>query len=214
METDKAPPLVRAINFIIDRIVPVLRPLSLLLYFLGRLAAMSRTGFYLVHNDVLKMRLGQCGNGVRLNGRIKVTDSRGLRLGDNVHVNDGAYLRTEGGLSIGDNVHISRNLTVYTRNHRYQGDLLPYDHINTARPVTIGDNVWIGMNVNIAPGVEVGEGSIIGMGVTLTRSVPPLSIVVADSALIIKQRDEEHYRRLCASKSFSGMSGFPVSRKP
>ena len=57
--------------------------------------------------------------------------------------------------------------------------------------VQIGNDVWIGMNVCILPGVKVGSGSIIGAGGVVTRDVPPYAIVVGNPAKVLKYRFSE-----------------------
>ena len=164
--------------------------------------------YFIFLNEAIKTKMKSCGCGVRLNGRIVMTDPKGVIFGDNVHINSGAYLRTEGGLEIGDNVHISSNITIYTRNQRYNGDLLPYDSVNINKPVLICRNVWVGMNVSIAPGVTIGEGSVIGIGAVVTRDVAPFEIVGPEGPMTIGRRDREHYRRLEKEKLYGGASGY------
>jgi len=101
-------------------------------------------------------RLGSCGHGVRFGGSIRISAPEHAHIGHNVHIGDGAFFRAEGGLTIGDNAHISRNLVIYTINHQYEGERLPYDEAQIPRPVVIGKNVWIGMNVCIVPGTRIG----------------------------------------------------------
>lgn len=55
-------------------------------------------------------------------------------------------------------------------------------------PVTIEDNVWIGANVTILPGVVVGRGSVIAAGSVVTKSVPPNSLVAGVPAKVIKEQ--------------------------
>lgn len=151
------------------------------------------------------------GDHVKINGLITVTHPRMLLLGSNVHIGGGAYLNTRGGLSIGDNTHISRNLIVYTSNHRYESDLLPYNSEFDCKPVSIGRNVWIGINVCITPGVKIGEGAIIGMGSVITRDVPPFAIVGNQAFRNLGERDISRYKSLVDSDSFSGPDGLPLA---
>ena len=55
-----------------------------------------------------------------------------------------------------------------------------------ARPVTIGDNVWICAGALILPGVTIGEGSVIGAGSVVTRSVPPRCLAVGNPCRVIR----------------------------
>jgi len=165
--------------------------------------------FWLLVNEYQKSRLDACGRGVRLHGRFRVTTPKGLRLGDNVHINTNAFIRAEGGVSIGDNTHIARNLIVYSMNHDFEGQRLPYDHTAVLKPVTIGRNVWIGINVTIVPGTMIGDGAIIAMGAVVSGKVPERAVIGNAPWRILKHRDEAHYTALESARRYSGMSGYP-----
>ena len=157
------------------------------------------------HRTLAGVRL--LGTGVRVNGALHLSGAKGAAIGNNVHIGDNAYFRAEGGLVIGDNTHISRNVTIYTVNHEYEGEALPYDHRLRYRAVTIGRNVWIGMNVNIAPGTRIGDGAIIGMGTTVSGVVPPLSIVAPQKPQVLAHRDPDRYARLEDARRYGSPSG-------
>lgn len=55
-------------------------------------------------------------------------------------------------------------------------------------PVIINDNVWIGMNAIILPGVTIGKGAVIAAGSVVTKDVPPYSLVGGNPAKIIRQQ--------------------------
>lgn len=161
-----------------------------------------------LYEIVLPYRFGKCGKGVHVRYPARITGWKHIEIGDNVHINRNAFIRGEGGLKIGDNVHIASNLVLYTINHNYEGDALPYDHTLVRKPVVIGKNVWIGVNVVIIPGVTIGEGAIIGAGTVVSRDVPPLAIVGSQPPRIIKFRDEDHYFDLERRRRYGGVSGY------
>ena len=151
------------------------------------------------------------GTGIEVEGALHLTGAKCAAIGNNVHIGDNAYIRAEGGLVIGDNTHISRNVTIYTINHDYEGAALPYDDEWRYRPVTIGRNVWIGMGANVAPGTRIGDGAIIGMGATVAGEVPPMAIVASPRHQILKERDRAHYEQLARARSYGGASGLLLS---
>lgn len=126
----------------------------------------------------------------------------GLEIGNNVGVMPGSFFRAGGGIRIGNNVFIARNFTCYSENHNYRGDRLPYDYELVAKPVVIEDNVWIGINVTVIPGVRIGEGAVIGAGAIVSQDVPPLAVVGSAPPHVIKSRDAEHYEERKVAKRF------------
>jgi len=154
-----------------------------------------------------RRRIKNVGPSCHFGGRCFISDRSSLVLGANVHIGRNGYIHSEGGVTIGDNTHISRNVTIYTVNHNYRGERLPFDSTSFRKPVSIGRNVWIGINVNIAPGVRIGEGAIIGMGAVVTKDVPPLAILKPGSEKATKFRDIVHYNNLDSKRMYGGING-------
>ena len=180
-------------------------------YFWRRLGGRQGCGSEcLIMRWILKGKMKSCGKGVFFYGKTLLTGAENVEIGNNVHVGENGYIRGEGGLKIGDNVHISRNLVLYSMNHCYQGRCLPFDDTLENKPVVIGDNVWIGMNVCIAPGSEIGDGALISMGSVVYGKVPAMAVVGNGNLKVIKYRDEEHYQKLLKEKAFGGRSGKPL----
>lgn len=116
-------------------------------------------------------------------------------FGKNNHFN-GAKIYAQGGVTFGNNFHSAKGLIILTQNHNWKGEKLPYDETIMIKPVVIGDNVWIGINVIILPGVSIGEGCIIQAGSVVSSSIPDLAIVGGNPAKVIKFRNSEHYEKL------------------
>lgn len=186
-------------------------PLDCFCVALHRLCAKIHQRAVAFLNKRLMSRFGSCGKGVGLYGRVSVSSAENIRLGNNVHIGNNAYIRAEGGLAVGDNTHISRNLVLYTINHRYEGTRLPYDEQWVRKPVVIGRNVWIGMNVCILPGTTIGDGVIVGMGTVVSGEVPAMSIIGNQQWRVLKWRNEDHYVRLDAEGAYGGPNGVPFS---
>ena len=176
---------------------------------LGRLVERCAAARDEVRAAVALRRLGACGPGCRINGRVDLFHPEMITFGENVHLGGGAFIKAGGGLRVGDHTHISRNLLLYTTNHRWEGDRLPYDEVQVPRPVEIGRCVWIGMNVCVSPGTRIGDGAVIGMGAVVAGDVPAGAVVVAPKAVPIRARDPEHYARLEDVGAYGGVSGRP-----
>ena len=109
---------------------------------------------------------------------------KNIKIGKNVFINACCRFQDQGGIEIGDGALIGHNTTIATLNH----DFNPQKRQNIKpSPVKIGKNVWIGSDCTILPGVEIGDGAIIGAGSVVTKSVPPNTIAVGNPARVIRQ---------------------------
>lgn len=138
-----------------------------------------------------KTQIVQKGKDLRIHGKIKILQPNKLIIGDYCRIGKGTFFFCYGGLTIGHNVQFSRNITVYTANHDFHSDVLPYDNKYIIGPVTIEDNVWVGMNVSILPGVTIGKNSILGMNAVITKDVPQNAIVVGNNRIIGYRKEEQ-----------------------
>lgn len=145
-------------------------------------------------------------NMLKVNGFLRISGVKKCSMGENIHFG-GGFIRGEGGLTIGDNTHFSRNLTIYTMSHNYEGERIPYDDTFRYRPVFIGRNVWIGMNVTILPGATILDGAIIGAGSVVAGKVGIGEIFVAPKAVPAFKRDWDHYIFLENKKAYGGVNG-------
>jgi acetyltransferase-like isoleucine patch superfamily enzyme len=170
--------------------------LRLLLFVPRRVAIVSRRRLW---TAVARLRVAEAGPGLRVNGRSVLT--RTTHLGCNVHFN-GMTIAGTGRVRIGDNFHSGRRCFVLTDNHRYEGDRLPYDATVVVRHVTIGDNVWLGDQVLVLPGAEIGEGAVIQAGSVVVGRIPPLTVAGGNPARPFRTRDAERYERLKAANAF------------
>jgi len=136
---------------------------------------------------------------IRINGYSRF-GSR-MVFGKNIHFN-GVTTYGAGTVHIGSNFHSGRGLKILTQNHNHHGSSLPYSEEIVVRDVHIGDNVWVGLDVLILPGVRIGEGAIIQAGAAVARSIPPLAIAGGNPAVPFRYRDENHYFSLKAQEKF------------
>lgn len=93
-------------------------------------------------------------------------------------------------ITIGNDVLIGSGVHMYVSNHEYQSIEIPIAHQghSVVRPLIIEDDVWIGANVIILPGVTIGKGAIIGAGSVITKSVPAYTVYAGNPARLIKSR--------------------------
>lgn len=97
-----------------------------------------------------------------------------------------------GPVQIGDKVNLAQNIVVSGLNHNFTDVNTPIsDQGVPTKPVIIGNNVWIGANVVILPGVTIGEHVVIGAGSIVARNIPSYTVVVGNPAQVVKEYDFE-----------------------
>ena len=93
-----------------------------------------------------------------------------------------------GPVTIGSHVNLAQGITVTALNHNFEDTEKRIDEQGVStNQVTIGDDIWIGANAVILPGVSIGHHSVIAAGAVVTKDVPPHSLVAGVPAKIIRQ---------------------------
>lgn len=117
-----------------------------------------------------------------------------IEIGDNFFANMNLVILDGAKVCIGNNVFIAPNAGIYTAGHpldperRNQG-------LEYAYPVTIGDNVWIGAQVAILPGVTIGNNAVIGAGSIVTKDIPDNALAVGNPCKVIRLITEDDKNR-------------------
>ncbi len=92
-----------------------------------------------------------------------------------------------GPVTIGSHVNLAQGITVTALNHNFSDATLRIDQQGVStQPVTIGDDVWVGANAVILPGVNVGSHSVVAAGAVVTKDVPEHTLVAGVPAKVIK----------------------------
>lgn len=113
---------------------------------------------------------------------------KNITVGKRVFINSGCRFQDQGGITIGDDCLIGHNAVLATLNHGFmpseRKDLHP-------APIIIGNNVWLGANVTVLPGVTIGDNAIIAAGAVVTKNVPSNAVVGGVPAKVIQTIEEE-----------------------
>ena len=112
-----------------------------------------------------------------------------IQVGENFFANYHVTVLDCAAVTIGDNVQIAPNVSIYTAGHPLHPDSRNSGY-EYALPITIGDNVWIGGNVVICPGVTIGDCAVIGAGSVVTRDVPPWTVAAGNPCRVLRQITE------------------------
>lgn len=107
-------------------------------------------------------------------------------IGSGSFVNHGAYFMDGGTIRIGRNCFIGPFCGFYTASHPLKASERNTG-LEKAQPIVLEDNVWLGGNVTILPGVTIGEGSVIGAKSLVTRDIPPHSLAVGSPCRVIRK---------------------------
>lgn len=98
-----------------------------------------------------------------------------------------------GPVKIGDKVNLAQNIVISGLNHNFQDASIPIsDQGVTTSPVIIDNDVWVGANSVILPGVSIGKHSVIGAGSIVTKDIPAYSVAIGNPAQIVKKFDFEN----------------------
>ena len=107
-------------------------------------------------------------------------------IGDHTRV--GLHNTIIGPVTIGSHVNLAQGITVTALNHNFEDTNKRIDEQGiSTNPVTIEDDIWIGANAVILPGVTIGHHSVVAAGAVVTKDVPPHSLAAGVPAKIMKQ---------------------------
>lgn len=117
-----------------------------------------------------------------------VAETAQLRLGDFVFVGRGVEIDCNELVEIGNHVLIAPGVFITDHAHGIRAGQRIDEQACASKPIRIGDDVWIGAHAVILPGVEIGNGAVVGAGAVVARSVSPYTIVAGVPAREIGRR--------------------------
>ena len=107
-------------------------------------------------------------------------------IGD--HTRIGLHNTIIGPVTIGHHVNLAQGITITALNHIFEDKIQRIDAQGVStKPVIIGDDIWIGANAVVLPGVSIGNHSVVAAGAVVTKDVPPHTLVAGVPAKIIKE---------------------------
>lgn len=111
-----------------------------------------------------------------------------IKLGDNAYFNFNATILDEAPVTIGKNTKFGPNCSLYTACHPLD-PAKRREHIEFSKPITVGDDCWIGGNVVICPGVTIGKNTTIGAGSVVVKDIPEGVVAVGNPCHVVKKLD-------------------------
>lgn len=140
---------------------------------------------FAARNSMLREMLGQADKDTFINQPFYCDYGKHIRVGKRFFANFGLTILDEAYVTIGDDCFIGPGVHIYTACHSTD----PAERATRqewAKPVNIGNNVWIGGNVTILPGVNIGNNCTIGAGSVVTHNIPDKSVAAGNPANVIR----------------------------
>ena len=153
----------------------------------------DRTGI----DRLIKEILGKTGENVTIEAPFHCDYGYNIEVGENFFANYNLVILDVGKVRIGDNAQIAPNVSIYTAGHPIHPDSRNSGY-EYGIEITIGDNVWIGGNACIMPGVTIGSNVVIGAGSVVTKDLPDNVIAAGNPCRIIREiteADRDYYFR-------------------
>lgn len=174
-----------------------------------RLNSIDRSDFEAI-GKIVKEMLGK-SDGAVINPPFYCDYGTHIEVGKNFFANYNCTILDVAKVVIGDNCQMAPNVAIYTAGHPVYPDTR-----NTAYEygveVTIGDNVWIGGNTVICPGVHIGSNAVIGAGSVVTKDIPDWVIAAGNPCRVIRKITEEDQKFYFRNREFDKEAWEDVQR--
>jgi maltose O-acetyltransferase len=134
---------------------------------------------------LLRELLGSVGEGTEIRPPLYCDYGYQTHVGARTFINFGVVLLDVAAITIGDDVQVGPNVQFLTPTHPVEAEARRAKW-EAARPVSVGDNVWLGGGVIVGPGVSIGENTVVGAGAVVVRDLPANVVAVGNPARVIR----------------------------
>ncbi|MEU7478838.1 sugar O-acetyltransferase [Lentzea sp. NPDC042327] len=138
-------------------------------------------------DTVIQELFGSIGAGSWVVPRLQCDYGYQIHLGANSFLNYDAILMDCATITIGDDVSIGPRAQLLTALHPVEDHEARRQRYETAAPIVIGNNVWLGGGVIVCAGVTIGDNAVIGAGSVVTRDVPPRVLAVGNPCRVVRE---------------------------
>lgn len=146
------------------------------------------------HAEIMHQLLGKCGHNAVIQTPFRLVYGCHLFIGNDVFINYGCSFLDSSLITIGDRVLIAPDVKIYCGDHSLEAGKRFRENadgsrtlITNVKPVTIGNDVWIGGNATILPGVTIGSNVVIGAGSVVTKDVADNCVAAGVSAKVLRE---------------------------
>lgn len=144
--------------------------------------------------EILTDLIGKMGKDVIITPPFWCDYGYNITLGNNFYSNHNMIITDGAKVTFGDNVFIAPNCCFTTAEHAIDPEQRKAG-IEIAKPITIGNNVWIGAGSTVLAGVTIGDNTVIGAGSVVKKSIPANVIAVGVPCKVLREiTEEDKYR--------------------
>ena len=151
--------------------------------------------------EMIKNILGKTGEEIFIEQPFRCDYGKNIEVGNNFFANYNCVILDVAKVTIGENVMFAPNVSVYTAGHPIHPESRNSGY-EYGIPVTIGDNVWVGGNVVITPGVTIWNNVVIGAGSVVTKDIPDNVIAVGNPCRVLREITEEYRKYYYKDREF------------
>ncbi|WP_235538815.1 sugar O-acetyltransferase [Nocardioides sp. Root240] len=138
--------------------------------------------------SLLRELLGAIGEDTAIRPPFHVDYGTQIRIGARCFANFGLVALDVAAITIGDDVQLGPNVQLLTPIHPLEAGPRR-DKWEAAKPITIGDNVWLGGGVIVCPGVTIGADTVVGAGAVVTKDLPAGVLALGNPARVVRSLD-------------------------
>ena len=142
---------------------------------------------YKKRDELIKKILGKTGKKILIESNFICDYGYNINVGENFYMNHNCIILDAGKVEFGDNVFVAPNCGFYTAGHPLEPKIRNKG-LEYAKPIKIGNNVWMGGNVTVLPGITIGDNVTIGAGSVVTKDIPSNVVAVGNPCKILKNK--------------------------
>jgi acetyltransferase-like isoleucine patch superfamily enzyme len=139
---------------------------------------------------IIRKLFGKVGEKFFIEPPFRCDYGYNIEIGENFYCNYNCIILDCAKVTIGSNVFFAPNVGIYTAGHPVHHEFRNTEY-EYAFPITIGDNIWIGANTVINPGIIIGDNCVIGSGSVITKDIPANSIAAGNPCRVIREITDE-----------------------
>lgn len=141
-------------------------------------------------NELIHRILGSIKGNITITAPFYCDYGSNISVGDNFYTNHNVTILDGAPVKFGDNVFIAPGCVFSTAGHPIDAEQRNKG-LEIALPITVGDNVWIGANVTVLPGVSIGSNTVIGAGSVVNKNIPSGVVAAGNPCRVIRTITEE-----------------------